>query len=224
MSRGLTIAVDGYSSCGKSTLARDLAKQLNYIYIDSGAMYRAVTLYLMENQVSLQDPQSLVQALGHITIELDQNGTIRLNGKDVTARIRQADVSGLVSEVAAVSAVRRQLVSLQKSYGIRGGIVMDGRDIGTVVFPNADLKIFLTADPEVRARRRYDELRERNTPLSFEEVVENLKHRDHIDSTREDSPLTQAKDAILVDNTEMDRESQLEHVLSLVRRLKEDRS
>lgn len=223
MSGGLIIAVDGFSSCGKSTLARDLANQLDYIYIDSGAMYRAVTLFFIQNSISLEKEDAVNKALEEIEIDLKPDGRIFLNGHDVTARIRQADVSDLVSEVAAVSAVRRQMVALQKAFGLKGGIVMDGRDIGTVVFPEADLKIFMTADPDIRAQRRFEELKARGNTPTMDEVHDNLRHRDHIDSTREDSPLTMAENAVLIDNTEMNRQQQLAHVLALVKDIQNNR-
>lgn len=218
MVRGLTIAIDGFSSCGKSTLAKDLANKLGYAYIDSGAMYRAVTLYLLKNEINIdKDNHALFEALDHIAIRFTPDGQVLLNEVDISKAIRRPEVSAVVSEVAAISEVRRKLVILQQAYGVEGGIVMDGRDIGTVVFPQADLKIFLTADVDIRAKRRFDELQNRGTPMDLELVKKNLKHRDHIDSTREDSPLTQAPDAILLDNSHLDRVEQLNHVIRLVK-------
>jgi cytidylate kinase len=182
-------------------------------------MYRAVTLYLIQNQIALNDTDALEQALKSIDIQFSKEGEVILNGINVSQEIRDLQVSSKVSQVAAISAVRRHLVALQKTYGLQGGIVMDGRDIGTVVFPDADLKIFLTADKDIRIQRRYDEMQRRENPMSIDEVRKNLMHRDHIDSTREDSPLTQADDAILLDNSRLDREGQLQSVMKLVKKV-----
>lgn len=211
----MVIAIDGLSSCGKSTLARDLAQRLHIEYIDSGAMYRAATLYFIENNVDIENEQALSQALDNISIRFE-NGRILLNDRDVSSEIRTPAVADLVSPVAALSKVRRKLVELQQSYGDDGSVVMDGRDIGTVVFPNADYKFFITADLKTRTQRRYEELIQKGTPLSYEEVAENLSTRDHIDSTREDSPLIQANDAVLIDTSHLTREEQLNQVLGLV--------
>ncbi len=216
--RNIIIAIDGYSSCGKSTLARDLAAALGFGYVDSGAMYRAVTLYLLDQHVPIEDAQAVEQALGSIRIEFkNQNGQNRtyLNGIDVEETIREMRVSAAVSPVAAIPAVRRALVRQQQAMGEKGGIVMDGRDIGTVVFPNAELKVFLTADPEERVRRRRLELLAKGMELSEAEVRDNLMERDRIDSTRADSPLRQADDAIVIDNTHLSRAQQLKHALEL---------
>lgn len=212
MDRKINIAIDGHSSCGKSTLAKALAKALGYIYIDSGAMYRAVALHLIQNNISVSDLQAVLAVLDDIDITIaypDGQFTIYLNAEDVTQRIIQLDVSSIVSEVAAMSAVRSKLVQIQKSLGEKKGVVMDGRDIGTVVFPEAELKLFVTANLEVRTQRRYDELIAKRMPASIEEVENNLQHRDHIDSTRDDSPLRKAADALLIDNSYMDRKEQL---------------
>lgn len=211
----IIIAVDGYSSCGKSTLARSLAEKLGYTYIDSGAMYRAVTLYFLRNGILAGEEET---ALRNISLRFSRpaNHTI-LNGEDVEEEIRQMYVSNQVSQVSAIPAVRRAMVRQQQEMGKEKGIVMDGRDIGTVVFPDAELKIFLTATPEVRTRRRYDELRAKGINTSMEEVRANLLKRDHIDSTREDSPLRQADDAAVIDNTRLTRDQQLQKALELAR-------
>lgn len=210
------IAIDGFSSCGKSTLAKALAKTLGYTYVDSGAMYRAVTLYFLRNKIDLQNSAGVVNALSNIHIDLiDENGSliVLLNGEDVSAEIRQMFVSELVSEVSALKPVRQALVAQQQELGRRRNIIMDGRDIGTTVFPQADFKFFMTADPDVRADRRYRELLAKGESITMEEVIENLSHRDHIDTTREESPLTQAEDAVILDNTDLTEKEQLEFVL-----------
>jgi cytidylate kinase len=213
----IIIAIDGYSSCGKSTLAKSLASHLGYTYLDSGAMYRAVTLFLLEHGIKVEDHDRVQAALQDINIRFAENNHTLLNGRDVEREIRQMSVSNYVSEVAAVPEVRRAMVSQQQQMGEERGIVMDGRDIGTVVFPKAELKIFLTADPEIRARRRYDELAQKGQEATLEAVKANLTHRDHIDSTREDSPLRQAADAVIIDNTLLNREEQLERAIFLAR-------
>ncbi|KGE85174.1 MAG: (d)CMP kinase [Phaeodactylibacter xiamenensis] len=213
----IIIAIDGYSSCGKSTLAKSLASHLGYTYIDSGAMYRAVTLFLLEHSIKVEDQDRVQTALKDINIRFADNNHTLLNGRDVESEIRQMSVSNYVSEVAAVPEVRRAMVSQQQQMGEERGIVMDGRDIGTVVFPKAELKIFLTADPEIRARRRYDELAQKGQEATLEAVKANLTHRDHIDSTREDSPLRQAADAVIIDNTLLNREEQLDRAIFLAR-------
>jgi len=210
------IAIDGYSSCGKSTLAKALAKELRYLYIDSGAMYRAVTLYFIRNAVPVDDEAKVAEALEqiHIDFHIEPGRTlIQLNGEDVSDEIRQMYVSDFVSEVSAVKAVRLAMVAQQQRMGRNKNIVMDGRDIGTTVFPDADLKIFMTADPKVRAERRYLELKNKGEDITLEEVFENLAHRDYIDTTREESPLVRATDAIVLDNTELNEEEQLQFVL-----------
>ncbi len=206
----LTIAIDGFSSGGKSTFARAIAARLGYVFIDSGAMYRAVTLYALQGGMvrdGILDEAALVAALDDIRIEL--RGGVFLNGRDVSDEIRSIEVSELVSRVSSIGAVRERLVALQRDMGRGGGVVMDGRDIGTVVFPNADLKIFLTADPAVRARRRYDELRAAGVDVSPAEIERNIRERDHRDQTRELSPLRQAPDAVVLDNSNMTLEDQM---------------
>lgn len=215
----IIIAIDGHSSCGKSTLAKQLAGILNYIYIDTGAMYRAVTQYFIENNIDIDNQTEIQNALSNIKIEFviknGQNHTI-LNGRDVESEIRSMAVNELVSEVSALSVVRSFLVQQQQYMGINKAIVMDGRDIGTVVFPEAELKIFLTASPDIRARRRQLEYQSKGIELSLDEIKQNLEHRDYIDSTREDSPLKKADDAVLLDNSNLSRKEQLEQVLSLI--------
>ncbi len=211
----IIIAIDGHSSCGKSTLAKGLAARLGYTYIDSGAMYRAVTLYFLRHNIGLEDEEQARQALDNINIRFNAENRTLLNGEDVEGEIRRMEVSNYVSQVSAVPAVRRAMVGQQQAMGKSKGIVMDGRDIGTVVFPDAELKIFLTADPEKRAQRRFDELKSKGIKASMEEVRQNLRQRDNIDSTREDSPLRKAADAIEIDNTHMNRAEQLEHALEL---------
>ncbi len=215
----INIAIDGHSSCGKSTLAKAIAKKLGYVYIDSGAMYRAVALYYIENGISTENKEEAILALPQINIDLksvDNKFCIYLNGRDVTQRIIAIDVSSIVSEVAAISAVRRKLVQLQQEVGENKGVVMDGRDIGTVVFPNAELKLFVTANIDVRTERRYLELNAKGMPTDYEAVQHNLNHRDNIDSSRDDSPLQKAEDAVLIDNSYMTKEEQLFLVEKLV--------
>lgn len=213
------IAIDGFSSCGKSTVAKALAKQLNFVFVDSGAMYRAVTLYFMRHQIDIQNPEAVNQAIENIHIDLvplPEKTQVMLNGEDISDAIRTMEISEYVSEVSAIKAVRHAMVKQQQALGAKRNIVMDGRDIGTTVFPNAHLKIFMTASPQVRAERRYAELTAKGEVLTMEDVKENLAHRDHIDSTREESPLRQAEDAIVLDNSEMNQEEQLEFVVKLV--------
>ena len=221
--KSLIVAIDGYSSCGKSTIAKDLAKELGYAFIDSGAMYRAVSYYFIENNIkATSKPENLNEILKGIHIHfanVDGINTIFLNDKALTSEIRSKAVSSIVSEVAAMSEVRAKLVALQQSYGATGGLVMDGRDIGTVVFPDADLKFFVTADIDVRSQRRFDEVKNTVNAITLDQVKENLSHRDHIDSTREDSPLTQAPDATIIDTTHHTRESQVEEVKTYVAKL-----
>lgn len=216
MMQQICIAIDGYSSTGKSTLAKQLAEHLNYIYVDTGAMYRAVTLYAIQNNFfdgDDLDTSKLIAALPEITLSFksittDALPTIHLNDVSVDEEIRNMKVSEKVSLVATISAVRRKLVEQQHQMGDNKGIVMDGRDIGTVVFPNAELKLFMTASPEVRAQRRYDELIAKGENVTFEEILHNVEERDHMDSTREDSPLVQAEDAIEIDNSYLNLEAQ----------------
>ena len=222
--RKINIAIDGYSSCGKSTLAKSLADSLHYIFIDSGAMYRSIALYALENNLIEGETVNKDQLLVDLsTIECsfgdrDEHGirAILLNGRDVSKSIRSIEVSNCVSQVAAIKEVRRQLVRQQQFLGIDGGIVMDGRDIGTVVFPDAELKLFLTASHEVRAQRRFLEMQSKGQTATLEEVKANLIKRVHIDSTREESPLKQAEDAIIIDNSFLSEAEQLTKVLELV--------
>ncbi|MGB7526313.1 (d)CMP kinase [Sphingobacterium cellulitidis] len=217
--KNFVIAIDGFSSCGKSTVAKALAKELNFVFIDSGAMYRAVTLYVQQNNIDINDEHAISTALENIHIDFVPNPEkpqILLNGVDVSDAIRTMEVSEYVSEVSAVKAVRTAMVKQQQALGKKRNIVMDGRDIGTTVFPNADLKIFMTASPQVRAERRFAELSAKGVQLTMEEVKENLAHRDHIDSTREESPLRQAEDAIVLDNSELNQVEQLGFVIQLV--------
>ena len=207
----ITIAIDGYSSCGKSTMAKDLARRIGYVYIDTGAMYRAVTLFAMRHNLIANgqvDAAKLQEEMGNIHISLRLNPETQrpdtyLNGECVEREIRTMEVSRHVSLIAALPFVRSAMVEMQREMGKEKGVVMDGRDIGTVVFPHAELKIFVTASAEVRAQRRYDELTAKGEKCNYEEILENVKERDHIDSTRETSPLRQAEDAIVLDNTNM---------------------
>ena len=225
MTKKITIAIDGFSSTGKSTVAKQLAKELGYVYVDTGAMYRAVTLYAMNNSMITEnsfDKEALIEKLPSVDLKFifDENlgfAAIYLNGENVEEEIRKMDVSNNVSKVASVSEVRQKLVSLQKVMGEEKGIVMDGRDIGTVVFPNAELKIFMTASPEERAGRRFKELEEKGDKVSYEEVLKNVVDRDHMDTTREDSPLVMADDAIEIDNSFITKEEQFDIILALVR-------
>jgi len=217
MKKNIVIAIDGFSSCGKSTVAKALAKKLNFIYIDSGAMYRAVTLYFLRNKVDLNDAEAVKHALSNIHLNFltkDAQTVITLNDEDVSEEIRQMPVAEKVSTVSAIKAVRTEMVKQQQRMGKSGNIVMDGRDIGTVVFPNADLKLFMTADPEIRAARRYDELIAKGENVKMEEIFDNLAFRDHQDTTRVESPLIQAPDAVVLDNSHINQEEQLEFVLS----------
>lgn len=214
----IIVAIDGWSSCGKSTLAKALAKSLHYAYVDTGAMYRAVTLFFLENGVDWTDEAAVSTALGAIEVHFERHPTgnhIFLNGIDVEGKIREMRISESVSPVSTVSAVRRFLVKQQKAMGARRGIVMDGRDIGTVVFPEAELKIFLTADPDIRAERRRAELAAKGQIFSAEEIKFNLLERDRIDSSRADSPLRQADDAVVIDNSFLTPEEQLARALEL---------
>lgn len=207
----ITIAIDGHSSCGKSTMAKELARRIGYVYIDTGAMYRAVTLFAMRHNLIANgqvDAAKLQEEMGNIHISLRLNPETQrpdtyLNGECVEREIRTMEVSRHVSLIAALPFVRSAMVEMQREMGKEKGVVMDGRDIGTVVFPHAELKIFVTASAEVRAQRRYDELTAKGEKCNYEEILENVKERDHIDSTRETSPLRQAEDAIVLDNTHM---------------------
>lgn len=220
----ITIAIDGFSSTGKSTLAKQLAKHLGYVYVDSGAMYRAVTYFAMQNGcigTEFFDKETLINSLPFIKLHFEFNADLGfaemyLNGVNVEKEIRTIEVSGFVSKVAEVSEVRAKLVEQQQSMGKKKGIVMDGRDIGTVVFPDAELKIFMTASPETRARRRYDELQAKGENVTYEAVLKNVEERDHIDTHRDDSPLVKAVGAIEIDNSALTREEQFQAVLALV--------
>lgn len=224
MSKDLIIAVDGYSGCGKSTLSKNLAKRMNYTYIDSGAMYRAVTLFAIRNQFfneKLLDLSKLKQSLKDINIAFkinDKNGNqeIFLDGVSVENEIRKMDVANLVSSVSKIDFVREKLVTIQRKMGSGKKIVMDGRDIGTVVFPDADLKLFMTADVKVRAQRRYDEIKSTNPGITIEEIIKNLTARDFIDENRDISPLKKAFDAIVIDNSNLTKSEQLDFVLDLI--------
>lgn len=219
MTNNLVIAIDGYSSCGKSTLAKGLARKLHFIYIDTGAMYRAVTLYFLRNNIDLADEEMVAGALRNIHLNFhsrDYQTHILLNGEDVSEEIRQMQVSQQVSEVSALKAVRDEMVNQQQRMGKSKNIVMDGRDIGTTVFPDAQVKIFMTADPKVRAERRFKELATKGQNSTLEEVFENIAHRDYLDTTRKESPLSRAHDAIILDNTELTEEDQLQFALEKI--------
>jgi cytidylate kinase len=227
MKKKIIITIDGWSSCGKSTLARQLARELGYVYIDSGAMYRAITLYFLRNHVDWTRPEAVHEALQHIQLEFHSNhktgqSEMFLNGENVEYVIRDLVVAEKVSEVAAIKEVREFAVRQQQQMGKSKGIVMDGRDIGTVVFPDAELKIFMTADKEIRVRRRYQELYEKNPNITIDEVKANLEHRDYIDSHREVSPLRKADDAIELDNSHLGIKEQLDLALEWVREKIED--
>ena len=220
----MIIAIDGHSSCGKSTIAKALAKRLGFTYVDTGAMYRAVTLFCQQNNLiknGVVDEENLAKRIGEINISFALNNDTQLqdtylNCVNVEKQIRSMEVAHDVSLVSKIGFVRKAMVEKQQEYGKNASVVMDGRDIGTVVFPNADYKFFVTASPEIRAKRRYDELMEKEGKANFDEILENLKQRDLIDSTRKESPLRQADDAILVDTSNMTREGQLEWILSKI--------
>ncbi len=224
MKKKITIAIDGFSSTGKSTLAKQLAQQLGYIYVDTGAMYRAVAYFAMQNQLISVDSFNkvdLVNQLKNIVLEFKFNSELGfaemyLNGTNVEKAIRTIEVSGYVSKVAEVSEVRAKLVEQQQEMGKNKGIVMDGRDIGTVVFPDAELKIFMTASAATRAQRRFDELVQKGDSVSYDEVLKNVEERDYIDTHRDDSPLVMAEDAVEIDNSHLTREEQFQAVLELV--------
>ncbi|WP_271405289.1 (d)CMP kinase [Tenacibaculum soleae] len=224
MTSKIIIAIDGFSSTGKSTIAKQLAKKLEYIYVDTGAMYRAVTLYAMQQNFISEthfNPEDLIKNLQNISLSFIFNDSLGfaeafLNNTNVEKEIRTIEVSKLVSKVATISEVRKKLVQEQQEMGKDKGIVMDGRDIGTVVFPKAELKLFMTASADKRATRRYKELLDRGDNVKYEEILHNVQERDRIDSTREDSPLTLAKDAIEFDNSDMGLKEQFERIMSLV--------
>ncbi len=229
MKKNIIIAIDGYSSCGKSTLAKALARTFQLKYIDSGAMYRALTLYFLQNHIPIPVASQInniqynyARAIKDVTIDLQYNlytgaTTVRMNGRDVSVRIRGPEVSKQVSHVSAIRAVREKLVALQRELGRCGGIVMDGRDIGTTVFPQADIKIFMTAHAEIRAKRRYDELLSRGIKTTYQEVLKNINERDHEDSHREVSPLLRASDAVILDNTFLSEEEQFHFVIQVMK-------
>lgn len=220
----ITIAIDGYSSCGKSTLAKALAQKLNYNYIDTGAMYRAVTLYCIDNKIivnNVVDVPKIIATLNDITVSFAYNSTTKtsetiLNGENIEKKIRTLEVSNNVSAISSIKEVREKMVALQREMGKSKGVIMDGRDIGTHVFRNAELKLFMTADPDVRTQRRLDELSSKGEFHSFEDVKANLQKRDHDDANRKENPLRQAADAIVLDNTDINKEEQMEYVLKLI--------
>lgn len=222
----IIIAIDGYSSCGKSTLARELAEQMHYAYIDTGAMYRAITLYFLRENVPFKDKDAVIEALKNINLHFEANPETRksemfLNDENVAHYIRDMIVAEKVSEVATIKEVRVFAVEQQQKMGNHKGLVMDGRDIGTVVFPDAELKIFMTADPEIRVKRRFQELYTTNPQITLDEVRHNLEMRDYIDSNREESPLRRAADARVLDNSDMSREEQLKLALQWVAEARE---
>ena len=223
----ITIAIDGFSSCGKSTMAKALARNIGYLYFDSGAMYRAVTLFCMRNgmiidgDIEIETLRSRMNEI-QITFKVDPesgNSITILNNEDVEHEIRSLEVSKMVSKVAALDCVRSEMIEQQREMGKAKGIVMDGRDIGTTVFPDAEMKVFVTASAEVRAQRRYDELAARGDNPNFDEILENVQQRDHIDQTREVSPLKKADDAILLDNSNLTREEQMDWLIELFNKL-----
>jgi CMP/dCMP kinase len=218
----IIVAIDGYSACGKSTLAKAIAKKLHYAYLDTGAMYRAVTLYFLNNGIDIYDNAGIEEALQNIEIHFErtpEGNSVFLNGENVEAEIRTMRISEFVSPVSTLPLVRRALVAQQQKMGAKKGIVMDGRDIGTVVFPDAELKLFLTASADIRAQRRFDELKAKGQETEMGLIKENLKSRDFIDSTRADSPLRQADDAILIDNSFLTPEQQLDYALEIIQNL-----
>lgn len=226
----ITIAIDGYSSTGKSTVAKQIAKTLGYVYVDSGAMYRAVTLYAIQNGLISKDDfnkEALIYQLDTIVLSFKFNESlgyaeVYLNGENIERNIRTLEVSSYVSKVAAIAEVRQKLVAIQKRIGEDKGVVMDGRDIGTVVFPNAELKLFMTASAATRAERRYQELKARGDNVSYADVLKNVTERDYIDTHRKESPLVKAKDAIEVDNSNLTLEAQFEKILRLAKMTIED--
>jgi len=222
----ITIAIDGYSACGKSTLAKDLAKKLSFIFIDSGAMYRGVALYCLQNNLFDADgtpkQMEIIQVLKNITLSfqlINDNNCLLLNGKNVEELIRGTEVAAVVSKVATIKEVRVKLVMEQQIMGENGGIVMEGRDIGSVVFPNAEFKLFITASQEIRAQRRFLELKSKGIEAKLNEISSNLAERDLMDSSRKESPLIQVADAIVMDNSKLTRKEQLDFVLNLLRNL-----
>jgi cytidylate kinase len=223
MNTNFIIAIDGYSSCGKSTLAKALAKKLNFIYVDSGSMYRAVTLYFLRNNIDIKDSAQVDEALKNIHLNFnsrDYETHIMLNNEEVSDEIRQMPVSKNVSAVSAIKQVRREMVKQQQRMGRSKNIVMDGRDIGTAVFKDAQLKLFMTADPKIRAERRYKELKEKGEEITLHDVFENIADRDYQDTTRTESPLVRAEDAVILDNTNLTPEQQLNFALEKVHALR----
>ncbi len=223
MADKIIITIDGWSSCGKSTLAKQLAKKLGYVYVDSGAMYRAITLYFLRNNINLTDEKKIKEALKNITLEFivnthSQQSEIYLNGENVEYIIRDLIIAEKVSEVAALKDVRKFAITVQQKMGKDKRIVMDGRDIGTTVFPNAEIKIFMIADEAVRVQRRFLEMFEKNPNITLDEIKSNIEMRDYIDSHREVSPLRKAKDAIELDNTNLTEKEQLDFALKLFRK------
>lgn len=215
----ITIAIDGYSSTGKSTIAKALADHYGFVYIDTGAMYRSVSLYFIRHNIDINDDKSVEESLDKIELEfkfIDSKQMIHLNGESVEKYIRSHKINSVVSPVAKISSVRKKMVALQRKMSKGKSVVMDGRDIGTVVFPDADLKFFMTSDIDVRVKRRFDELESKGIETTMREVEKNLVDRDRIDSTREDSPLLQAEDALLINNTNMTRDDQLKMLISIV--------
>jgi cytidylate kinase len=220
----ITIAIDGYSSCGKSTVARDLASKLEYVYVDTGAMYRAVTLYCIKKGLiknNRPDVKKIISELKKIRLSFQYNASRKafdtyLNRKNVEKEIREMKVSSAVSKISAIKEVREKMTVIQKKMGKDKGVVMEGRDIGTNIFPNAELKIFMTADTEIRAQRRLDELTAKGNRITFDEVKQNLEERDHHDTHRKQNPLVKAKDAIVLDNSELNKEQQLEYIIKLI--------
>lgn len=220
----IVIAVDGYSACGKSSTAKEVASRLGYIYIDTGAMYRAVTLFFIRNYINLTNPKDVEKALDQIHIGFKCNpatgiNETYLNGLNVEGEIRRMDVSMKVSEVSALGKVRKAMVALQRKLGKNKAVVMDGRDIGSFVFPDAELKIFMTADFDVRAERRQRELLEKGEMITFDEVKKNLQHRDAIDTTRSESPLKKADDAYVIDTTQLTMEEQIDQIVRLAKKI-----
>jgi len=221
----IIIAIDGYSSCGKSTMAKQMANQLNYIYVDTGAMYRAVSLYALRNNLISAyefNQQALINDLPNIKVSFSYNSELNcsetfLNNENVEQEIRGLEVSNLVSKVAQLKEVRDKLIEIQRELGKTKGLIMDGRDIGSVVFPDAELKIFMTANYKVRAKRRFDELQKKGDKISLTEVVDNITSRDNDDTSRNENPLMQAEDAIVIDNSDISREEQLELALQLAK-------
>lgn len=218
----ITIAIDGFSSCGKSTMAKRLAKELGYIYVDTGAMYRAVTLYAYRNGLIVDDvlnERELIALLPQIEVSFTPEGGVLLNGDRVDNAIRSVEVSQWVSRVSSIKQVRQKMVELQRNMGQNQGVVMDGRDIGTVVFPQAELKVFVTANPNVRAQRRYDEWQAKGVAVNFDEVLQNVLDRDYQDQHRTESPLVQAQDAVVLDNSNMSLEQQHQWLLQQVEKV-----